>query len=828
MPFRRRIPLTTKGDLLAHDGTRLVRLPAGEDGQAIVADAAEDAGLKWGEGGGGGSLASISGQTNLAAGGDLELVCSAIGTSLAYQWKRGVTNVGTNSNTLAIAGVTGGDAGSYRCEVTSAEGVAMSNALAVTVTALPQIDTETPPTQTPDVNESIDFVVTASGGGTLAYQWQKLNPGNSQWENVTGQVAATMTRTASEATQGSYRCRVSNAVGEAVSSVMFFSVAPPVITTQPTALDPTASVVATGAGTLAYQWYYGNTPIAGATDSTIDLGDHVDDLDLSLNLPFKVKVSNGAGFVFSNEVGAIVAKQQSDGHGGYQNANGQAVTVNGSPTTGYTAWASLMPLSVFRTSEVTFFANLSRKPGTTYAWTRSGVSVGSGDTDVFGTPIPNLTLRNVQAGDAGVYVCTATNAQGSVASDPFEIGTVIIDDNGWEPPISLPFDVKVFTDETISKSLSAKRPEWDLTTGTQGHGYRGHVGVAIYSLDASDYVGGSQQGSAQFVSGFIPENGLVVSSSAVTKSVTLDGATLPTHANIRLNDVRQGWNPNADPPETPKEPWAHTPGGAGWGTPLATFDCTVIARAAITAQPVGGVAVLGGAFTLGVTATGGNLEYGWWKDGVRVFAEAGAEWVRATLAANDGGDYQVKVGNRSTETLHVVESDEVNLNVIGITATPASGNFSAADTVPAQYCGTPGTVEFALVVDGVVGTYQDSNELEIGDNFGVPLKLRIRHKTQTDKWHESGEFTATQIIKWRVYACGVRLDNGQPAATNGHVTLGQLFPNGGTVDLNNGNPNDVDFTLPVATAIGQFTNHTVYASYGTLCVMPHDITFESV
>jgi len=39
--------LTTKGDLLARDGSGAVRLPVGTDGQVLVADAAASAGVKW-------------------------------------------------------------------------------------------------------------------------------------------------------------------------------------------------------------------------------------------------------------------------------------------------------------------------------------------------------------------------------------------------------------------------------------------------------------------------------------------------------------------------------------------------------------------------------------------------------------------------------------------------------------------------------------------------------------------------------------------------------------------------------------------------------------
>ena len=291
---------------------------------------------------------------------------------------------------------------------------------------------------------------------------------------------------------------------------------------------------------------------------------------------------------------------------------------------------------------------------------------------------------------------------------------------------------------------------------------------------------------------------------------------LPVSGTIRLADCWQTWNPNADPVEDVKSPWVAPDTGAGFGSELASFNYAVIERATITVQPVGGVGVLGGEFTLGVTATGGNLQYGWYKDGVRVFAEAGSEWVRATLAANDGGDYKVKVGNRSTETDHVEESDEVNLNVIGITETPASGNFATVDTVTAQYCGTPGTVEFALVVDGVVGTYQDSPALEIGDNFGVPLKVRVRHKTETAKWHESGEFTATQIYKWKC-----------TGGTDGFVTLNQIFANNANVDYSQPGLSITDVrSLGTATAVGQAVTHNGIVNDGG--VGTHSNTYTSV
>lgn len=50
---------TTKGDLLAYDGTVLRRVGAGDEGQALLAAPDADAGLGWGEAGGGGGGAPV-------------------------------------------------------------------------------------------------------------------------------------------------------------------------------------------------------------------------------------------------------------------------------------------------------------------------------------------------------------------------------------------------------------------------------------------------------------------------------------------------------------------------------------------------------------------------------------------------------------------------------------------------------------------------------------------------------------------------------------------------------------------------------------------------
>lgn len=61
------VPLTTRGDLAVSDGSAVVRLPVGSDGQALVADSTQAAGVKWGAAAGGGAAGRVVGEIGLFA-----------------------------------------------------------------------------------------------------------------------------------------------------------------------------------------------------------------------------------------------------------------------------------------------------------------------------------------------------------------------------------------------------------------------------------------------------------------------------------------------------------------------------------------------------------------------------------------------------------------------------------------------------------------------------------------------------------------------------------------------------------------------------------------
>lgn len=127
-------PLTTKGDVLTHDGTNNVRVGVGTDGQALVADSAEVNGVKWGDVGSvtsvdvdgndgitvSGSPITTSGTITLGLGAITPTSVAASGTVTGSNLSG--TNTGDQTITL-IGDVTGSGTGTFPTTL-SATGVA--------------------------------------------------------------------------------------------------------------------------------------------------------------------------------------------------------------------------------------------------------------------------------------------------------------------------------------------------------------------------------------------------------------------------------------------------------------------------------------------------------------------------------------------------------------------------------------------------------------------------------------------------------------------------------------------------------------------------------
>jgi hypothetical protein len=203
------------------------------------------------------------------------VVASGQGT-LTYQWRKdGSPLAGETAASLSIANISLANAGNYSVVVTGTCGAVTSSNASLTVNPATTISSQ-PVGSTICASNTANFSVTASGQGTLTYQWQ-LNG-----SPISGATSSTLTVTNSQsANAGSYTVTVTGACGSVTSNAAVLVVNPSTaITTQPApvsaCLNGNASftVVATGTGTLTYQWKKDGVNVTGnasATTSTLTL-----------------------------------------------------------------------------------------------------------------------------------------------------------------------------------------------------------------------------------------------------------------------------------------------------------------------------------------------------------------------------------------------------------------------------------------------------------------------------------------------------------------------------------------------------------------------------
>ena len=162
------------------------------------------------------------------------------------------------------------------------------------------------------VNEGATATFKVVASNATGYQWYYQKPNDSTWYAVSNNgTSATYTLTTAARHNGyKYRVKVSNAAGSVWSKTVTLTVvAKPVITTQPTSkkvsegTKATFKVVATGA--TAYQWYYqkpGNSTWTAVINNGISATYTLTTEARHNGYRYRVKVSNSAGYVWSNTV----------------------------------------------------------------------------------------------------------------------------------------------------------------------------------------------------------------------------------------------------------------------------------------------------------------------------------------------------------------------------------------------------------------------------------------------------------------------------------------------------------------------------------------------
>lgn len=321
-------------------------------------------------------------------GNGFQLSVAATGSdTLTYRWQRDGVNVGTGP-VYTVGAATWADHGVYRCLVSNTVGTATSKNATVTLQAAPSIVVP-PQNAKVAIGAKATLKVVAVGSPTLKYQWRKGGM------NIPGAVASSLTIVG--ATDTSYDVVVSNpynTAGVPSTPALITAVAPVKITLPPQAKSVAAggavdlSVVASGGGTVTYQWKKNNIAISGQTAPTL----HLDPVAATDGALYSVTVTNDVGFVTSTAV---------------------RLTVLAAPKIVKKPLAA----SVKAHAPIVLTALATGSGDLAYHWQKD-------KADIIGITGPTLTIASAQSADAGSYRAVVSNAAGTVYSEPAEVKVV--------------------------------------------------------------------------------------------------------------------------------------------------------------------------------------------------------------------------------------------------------------------------------------------------------------------------------------------------------------------------------------------------------------------
>lgn len=230
------------------------------------------------------SISAHPDPATICTGGTNQFCVTASGSgTIGFQWQKDGADIsGATSNCF-----TASTAGDYRCVVSGTCGSATSNAATLTVNSAPSIQTH-PSGFTACTGQAPQLCVSATGSGTLSFQWQRGGV------DVPGATSTCLTPSVS----GSYRCVVTNSCGSTPSNAALVTInSAPTISGDPSNQTACVSqliplcVAASGSGTLTFQWRRNDVDIDGATQSCFTP---------ATSGSYRCAVSNSCGTAVSN------------------------------------------------------------------------------------------------------------------------------------------------------------------------------------------------------------------------------------------------------------------------------------------------------------------------------------------------------------------------------------------------------------------------------------------------------------------------------------------------------------------------------------------------
>ncbi len=349
--------------------------------------------------------------------------------------------------------------------------------------AAPNVTVQPQP-QTVTAGANASFTAAAIGTGPLAYQWRLNGQNLNDGAGINGALTATLSLQNVQLTQaGAYDVVIANALGRQTSNPAQLTVnaggTAPAITAQPqpqtvtVGAAATFAVTANGTAPVTYQWRLNGQNLAdgaginGAQTTALAL----QNVQATQAGNYDVVIANNLGRLTSNPALLTV------------NAAGIPPRVVTQP----------QPQVIRVGADATFTVTAAGTEPLTYRWKFNSADV-TDSAEIQGSQTATLTLRNVQANQAGNYTVAITNPFGNATS---AAGALTVN-----PAPTLPVVVDVPPETPIDTGGDGGWiPEtWDDAGGGDGFrpaGIGAGAGRSFYSRDGEDSARSAKIGDRQ-------------------------------------------------------------------------------------------------------------------------------------------------------------------------------------------------------------------------------------------------------------------------------------------------------------------------------------------
>src|ERR1019366_771604 len=493
-----------------------------------------------------------------------------------------------------------------------------------------------PANQSVTVGQAATFTVTATGNGTLTYQWNKNGIA------IGGATSSTYTTpsAASSDSGAQFNVVVTDSSGNVTSNAATLTVTAtpvaPSITTQPSSQTVTAgqtaafTVTANGTAPLTYQWKNNGTAISGATSSayTTPATSASDNGAL-----FTVTVTNGTGNVTSNAA---------------------TLTVNSPPA------ITTQPVSQTATSgqTATFMVAATGTATLTYQWKKNGTAIGGATSSAYTTPATTISDNGAQ------FTVTVTNSVGNVTSNA---ATLTVTAAPVAPSITTqPASQTVTVGQTAIFSVTAtgtailtyqwKKNGTPISAATSASYTTPATSAsdngALFTVTVTNATGNVTSNAATLTVNVPP----VITTQPASQTVTAGQTASFTVTATGTATLTYQWRKNGTAISGATAASYTTPAttaadnGAQFTATITNSVGNVTSNAAtltvtpapvtpsITTQPASQTVTVGQTAIFSVTATGtAILTYQWQKNGTPISAATSASYTTPATSASDNG-----------------------------------------------------------------------------------------------------------------------------------------------------------------------------------------------